>query len=152
MRKTFARLIEKWAKLINKRLSVYPQPLHNIFWCWFSSVIIFKFPRTAGYVFHAEHQQPGGGDEEEKAAEAGEEVATVQEQGFHFSSFCYCYCRLVVVVVIFVNVDVVVDVDVLKYILWRFCNNESWSGWSSWYGWDAQNLRRSSKKRGFFTS
>ena len=92
MRKTFARLIEKWAKLINKHLSVYPQPLHNIFWCWFSSVIIFKFPRTAGYVFHAEHQQPGGGDEEEEAAEAGEEVATVQEQGFHFSSFCCCHC------------------------------------------------------------
>ena len=121
MRKTFSntRLVEKWAKpvLINKHLSVSLYYLSTINVDVDFQTIIFEFPRTAGHVFHAEHQQPGGGDEEEKAAEAGEEVATVQEQGFHFSSFCYCYCRLVVVVVIFVNVDVVVDVDVLKYIL-----------------------------------
>lgn len=33
--------------------------------------------RVAGDLFHAEHQQPGGGDETSAATEAREEVAAV---------------------------------------------------------------------------
>jgi hypothetical protein len=41
----------------------------------------FDIFRTAGYEFHAEHLQPGGGDAQAETAEAGEEAPAVPFQG-----------------------------------------------------------------------
>lgn len=40
------------------------------------------FLRVAGHKLHKEHLQPRGGDAEAEAAEAGEEAAAVQVQGW----------------------------------------------------------------------
>ena len=92
--------------------------LSTICFCLFADVdfkmnymhwIIIDSPRAAWHVFHAEHQQPWGSDEEEKAAEAGEEAAAVLEQGL--LHFCFVFVVVVIVVVVpvvfilFQNID-----------------------------------------------